>query len=47
MKFGVASPVQAPDPMSPLILKRAAASRSSGQWREDDFDKPGPHPLVN
>jgi len=22
----------------PLILKRASASRSSGQWRDDDFD---------
>jgi hypothetical protein len=24
--------------MSALILKRAAASRSSGQWNDDDFD---------
>ena len=24
--------------MSPLILKRASASRSSGQWRDDDYD---------
>jgi hypothetical protein len=24
--------------MPPLILKRASASRSSGQWRDDDFD---------
>ena len=22
----------------PLILKRASASRSSGQWRDDDYD---------
>jgi hypothetical protein len=25
-------------PISPLILKRASASRLSGQWNEDDFD---------
>jgi hypothetical protein len=25
--------------MSPLILKRASASRSSGQWRDDDHDR--------
>jgi len=25
-------------PMSSLILKRANSSRSSGQWRNDDFD---------
>jgi hypothetical protein len=24
--------------MSPLILKRASASRTSGEWNEDDFD---------
>ena len=24
--------------MSTLILKRASASRSSGQWRDDDYD---------
>jgi hypothetical protein len=24
--------------MSPLILKRGSASRSSGQWRDDDYD---------
>jgi hypothetical protein len=24
--------------MSSLILKRASASRSSGQWRDDDYD---------
>jgi hypothetical protein len=24
--------------MPPLILKRASASRSSGQWRDDDYD---------
>jgi hypothetical protein len=24
--------------MSPLILKRASASRPSGQWRDDDYD---------
>jgi hypothetical protein len=24
--------------MSSLILKRAAASRTSGEWREDDYD---------
>jgi hypothetical protein len=24
--------------MAPLILKRASASRPSGQWREDDYD---------
>jgi hypothetical protein len=24
--------------MSQLILKRANASRSSGRWREDDYD---------
>jgi hypothetical protein len=24
--------------MSPLILKRTSASRSSGQWRDDDHD---------
>jgi hypothetical protein len=24
--------------MSPLILKRASASRSSGQWGDDDYD---------
>ena len=24
--------------MSPLILKRASALRSSGQWRDDDYD---------
>jgi hypothetical protein len=23
---------------TPLILKRASASRSSGQWRDDDYD---------
>jgi hypothetical protein len=23
---------------TPLILKRASASRSSGQWNDDDFD---------
>jgi hypothetical protein len=27
--------------MSPLILKRASASRSSGQWRDDDYDALG------
>jgi hypothetical protein len=26
------------EPMTPLILKRASASRSSGQWRDDDYD---------
>jgi hypothetical protein len=26
------------DIMSPLILKRASASRPSGQWRDDDYD---------
>jgi hypothetical protein len=25
-------------PMTPLILKRASVSRSSGQWRDDDYD---------
>jgi hypothetical protein len=25
-------------PMTPLILKRASASRSSGQWSDDDYD---------
>jgi len=25
-------------PGTPLILKRASASRSSGQWRDDDYD---------
>lgn len=25
-------------PMSSLILKRASASRSSGEWSDDDFD---------
>jgi hypothetical protein len=24
--------------MSSLIFKRAAASRTSGEWREDDYD---------
>ena len=24
--------------MAPLILKRASASRSSGQWSDDDYD---------
>jgi hypothetical protein len=24
--------------MPPLILKRASASRSSGEWRDDDYD---------
>jgi hypothetical protein len=24
--------------MGPLMLKRASASRPSGQWNEDDFD---------
>jgi|GraSoi_2013_40cm_1033754.scaffolds.fasta_scaffold81368_2 hypothetical protein len=24
--------------MTPLILKRASASRPSGEWREDDYD---------
>jgi hypothetical protein len=24
--------------MTPLILKRASASRSSGQWSDDDYD---------
>ena len=24
--------------MSPLILKRASLSRSSGQWRDNDYD---------
>jgi hypothetical protein len=24
--------------MSSLVLKRASASRSSGEWKEDDFD---------
>jgi hypothetical protein len=24
--------------MAQLILKRASASRASGQWRDDDFD---------
>jgi hypothetical protein len=24
--------------MTPLILKRASASRPSGQWNDDDFD---------
>jgi hypothetical protein len=24
--------------MTPLILKRGSASRSSGQWRDDDYD---------
>jgi hypothetical protein len=24
--------------MSELILKRASASRSPGQWRDDDYD---------
>jgi hypothetical protein len=24
--------------ITPLILKRASASRSSGQWRDDDYD---------
>jgi hypothetical protein len=24
--------------MSPLILKRASASRSSGEWSDDDYD---------
>jgi hypothetical protein len=23
-----------------LVLKRASASRTSGQWKEDDFDVP-------
>jgi hypothetical protein len=25
---------------TPLILKRASASRPSGQWRDDDYDVP-------
>jgi hypothetical protein len=25
-------------PLTPLILKRASASRPSGQWRDDDYD---------
>jgi hypothetical protein len=24
--------------MGPLVLKRASASRPSGQWNEDDYD---------
>jgi hypothetical protein len=24
--------------MSPLVLKRASASRSSGEWNDDDYD---------
>jgi hypothetical protein len=24
--------------MTPLILKRSSASRSSGEWRDDDYD---------
>jgi hypothetical protein len=24
--------------MSPLILKRASASRRSGEWNDDDYD---------
>jgi hypothetical protein len=24
--------------MTPLILKRASASRSSGEWNDDDYD---------
>ena len=27
-----------PAAMSPLILKRASASRPSGEWNDDDFD---------
>jgi hypothetical protein len=30
--------VKALEAMTPLILKRASASRSSGQWRDDDYD---------
>jgi hypothetical protein len=26
------------DPMSALILKRASASRRSGEWSDDDYD---------
>jgi hypothetical protein len=29
---------QALSPMSSLILKRASASRSSGEWSDDDYD---------
>jgi hypothetical protein len=29
---------QALSPMSSLILKRASASRSSGEWGDDDYD---------
>jgi hypothetical protein len=38
----VQSPFSAPQPqgadMGQLILKRASASRSSGEWRDDDYD---------
>jgi hypothetical protein len=32
------APPPPPSPQSPLILKRGSASRSSGQWRDDDYD---------
>jgi hypothetical protein len=32
------APPPPPPPESPLILKRGSASRSSGQWRDDDYD---------
>jgi hypothetical protein len=30
--------VKALEAMTPLILKRASASRPSGQWRDDDYN---------
>jgi hypothetical protein len=29
-----------------LIMKRASASRSSGEWNEDDYDLVGGHDVV-
>jgi hypothetical protein len=32
--------------VSPLLLKRASASRTSGEWNDDDFDVLTAHPAV-
>ena len=34
------------DAVSPLILKRASASRSPGQWRGDDYEMPTARPRM-
>src|SRR5437899_11835446 len=38
LSFGMTNCCKSPNTMTRLVLKRASASRPSGEWNDDDFD---------